>query len=106
LPYPRKRLTDFDEIWHIDASGASAPNRLLKFPEFENPRWRTAAIFEKSKNCHISSPYHETCSANLYILIWRLTYLNVIANAFRDYNLAIFNFCCFRALAYTTLDKL
>jgi len=36
-----------------------------------------------------------------------MTDLNVIAHVFHDYNLAfIFNFCRFRALAYTTLDKL
>ena len=31
---------------------ASEPDRELKFPTFENPRWRTAAIL---KNRHISA---------------------------------------------------
>ena len=33
-------------MWHGNASGASAPGWPLKFPEFENPRWRTAAILK------------------------------------------------------------
>jgi len=37
---------------------------------------------------------------------WRLTDFNVIAYAFDAYDLVYFNFCRFRALAYTTLDIL
>jgi len=51
LPYLRKRLIDFDEIWHGDASGTSTANQPSKFTKFENPKMRTAAIL---KNCHIS----------------------------------------------------
>ena len=46
LRYLTNRLTDFDKIWQGDASGASAPDHQLKFLEFQNPRWRTAAILK------------------------------------------------------------
>jgi len=49
LSYLRNRLTDFDEIWHSDSSGASTPGRLLKFTEFEILKWRTAAILINGK---------------------------------------------------------
>jgi len=39
-------------------------------------------------------------------LNWRLTDFNEIAYAFDAYDLVYFNFCRFRALAYTTLDIL
>jgi len=42
-------LTDFDEIWHSDASGNPTANQPLKFPKFENPKWRTAATLENQK---------------------------------------------------------
>jgi len=46
-------LTDLGvKIWHGDASGTPTANQLLKFPKFENPKWRTAAILKNKK-----SPY-------------------------------------------------
>jgi len=35
-PYLRNRLTDYDEIWHVDTPSP----RPLKFRIFKNPRWR------------------------------------------------------------------
>jgi len=37
--YLHSRFTDFDEIWHGDASGTIVTHRPLKLTEFENPRW-------------------------------------------------------------------
>jgi len=48
LPYLLIHLTDFDEIWHSNTSGTPTSNQPLKFPKFENPKWRTAAILKKS----------------------------------------------------------
>ena len=42
-------LTDFDKIWHSDASRPSESRQPIKFRIFENLRWKTAAIF-KNKN--------------------------------------------------------
>ena len=39
-PYLRKRLTDFDEIWHDDADWPPTGDRPLKFRIFQKPRWR------------------------------------------------------------------
>jgi len=51
LPYLRNRLTDFNKMWQDDASRASAPDRQLKFPEFENSRYQTATILKnRTKN--------------------------------------------------------
>ena len=36
-------LTDRHEIWQSDAYGLPEHVRYLKFPLFENQRWRTAA---------------------------------------------------------------
>ena len=38
--YLCNRLTDFDEIWHGDAHWPLTVDWLLKFPIFENTRWR------------------------------------------------------------------
>ena len=43
-------LTDRHSIWHNDAHWPSEPDQQLKFRTFKNPRWRTAAIFKKSKS--------------------------------------------------------
>jgi len=43
LPYVRKCLTDFDEIWHNNTSGPYISERALKIYDFENPRWQTDA---------------------------------------------------------------
>jgi len=54
-------FTDFDEIWHSDASGTSATCRSIKLTEFENPAWRLAAKKYKMaygqhlENCNISA---------------------------------------------------
>ena len=45
-PYLRNVLTNLREIWHDDAYWACERERKLKFPTFENPRWRTAAILK------------------------------------------------------------
>jgi len=42
-------MTDIDEIWH---GNAVWPFRLLKFPKFENPRWRRPPSWKIEK-----SPY-------------------------------------------------
>jgi len=45
----KKRWTNFDEIWHADASWPSAiciPSAKIKFQDFKNPRWRTANILK------------------------------------------------------------
>ena len=39
-PYLCNRLTDFDEIWYIDAHWPLTADLPLKFPIFENPKWR------------------------------------------------------------------
>jgi len=46
-------LTNFDEIWHGDASRPSWSQQPVKFEYFKNPKWRTAAILkiEKKKLC-------------------------------------------------------
>jgi len=49
--YLCNRLTDFDEIWHSDASGTSATRQPLRLTEFENLRW----WLEKLKNRDISA---------------------------------------------------
>jgi len=41
--------TDYDEIWHGDASGDFAPNQPLKFSEFKIPRWQINAIVKNRK---------------------------------------------------------
>jgi len=48
LLYLRNRSTDFDEMQR-DASETSTTRRPLRFPEFENSRWRSAAIL-KNRN--------------------------------------------------------
>ena len=45
-------LADLRKIWHGDANWSSESDWKLKFLTFENPRWRTAAIFEKWKIGH------------------------------------------------------
>jgi len=42
-------VTDFDEIWHGDASGIPTANQPLKFPKFENLKWQTAATLLKNR---------------------------------------------------------
>ena len=54
------QLTDFDKIWHDDASGTSALCWPLKFPEFENPKWRLAAIL-KTRKIAISPHLFDRC---------------------------------------------
>ena len=49
-----KRVEMLREIWHDDAYWASKPDRKLKFPPFENPRWRTAAILKNRKSPYLS----------------------------------------------------
>ena len=43
---------DLREIWYGDAYWATERDRKLKFPTFENPRLRTAAILKKWKIGH------------------------------------------------------
>jgi len=38
--YLSNRWTEFDEIWHGDASLPATGERLLKFRIFQKPRWR------------------------------------------------------------------
>jgi len=38
--YLRNRLTDFDEIWHIDADCPPTGDISLKFRIFQKLRWR------------------------------------------------------------------
>ena len=53
--------------WYGDAYWASEWDRKLKFPTFENPRWRTAAIWKNWK-ITISQPRLERFRQNL---AWR-----------------------------------
>jgi len=39
--YFRNGLTNFDKIWHSDASRVSRFRQPIKFKYFKNPRWRT-----------------------------------------------------------------
>ena len=55
LLYLYKCLTDFDVIWHGDASGTHASHQPLKLVESENLRWWSAAILQKLKNSDISA---------------------------------------------------
>ena len=48
-PYLLNGLTNLREIWYGDAYWASKWDRKLKFPTFENPRWRTVAILKRWK---------------------------------------------------------
>jgi len=43
-PYLCNRLTDFDEIWHGDASLSPALDVKFKFLIFDNLMWQIAAI--------------------------------------------------------------
>jgi len=49
LRYLHNCFTNFDEIWHSDASGTLATYRPLKLMEFENPRRQPAAILKNKK---------------------------------------------------------
>ena len=60
----RNGLTDFREIWYGDAYWVSEWDRKLKFPIFENPRRRTAAILRNGKIA-ISQPRFERFRQNL-----------------------------------------
>jgi len=51
--YLRTALTDLHKIWHDDAVWPSEGYEQLKFPTFENPRWRTAAILKKRKRPYL-----------------------------------------------------
>jgi len=42
-------LTDFNEIWHGDASGTSATIWPLRLTGFENPKWWLAVILKMKK---------------------------------------------------------
>ena len=49
-PYLRKRLTDFDEIWHGDADWPPTGDRPLKFRIFQKPRWRRPPSWKSQKS--------------------------------------------------------
>jgi len=49
-PYFRNALTDLHKIWQDDALWPPEGYGLLKFPTFQNPRWRTAAILKNLKS--------------------------------------------------------
>ena len=49
LPYLCNRLTDFDEIWHVDACSPPSVDRPLKFRIFENPKWRRPPSWKSQK---------------------------------------------------------
>ena len=57
-------LTNFDKISHSDASRPSKPCQPIKFCEFENPRWRTAAILKNK----MSISRQRTTQSRLQIL--------------------------------------
>ena len=44
--YLYNKLTDFDEIRRGEASWPSGLRQPIKFHDFQNPRWRTAAILK------------------------------------------------------------
>jgi len=52
-PYLLNGLNDQYEIWHDDANRPFELDRKLKFRILKNSRWRTAAIFKKSKSVYI-----------------------------------------------------
>jgi len=53
-PYLRKRLIDFDEIWHGDANWPHTGGRSLKFPIFPKKQDGGGSHLEKSQK----SRYH------------------------------------------------
>jgi len=55
-PYLHNHLIDFDEIWH-DASGTTTASPPLKFPKFENPKWRMATILKNLKIAISPQPF-------------------------------------------------
>ena len=59
-----RHRTKFREDWYGDAYWASEWDRKLKFPTFENPRWRTAAILKNWKIA-IPQPRFERFRENL-----------------------------------------
>ena len=54
-PYLRNRLTDFDEIWHVDADWPPTGDRPLKFPFFFKKEDGGGRYLENHKNRDISS---------------------------------------------------
>jgi len=63
-PYLRSRSTDFNEIWQGDANWALTGDSLIKFPLFENPRWRRPHL-ENHKNRDITQQLIDRISQNL-----------------------------------------
>jgi len=53
LRYHSIGLADLCEVWHDYAKWDSKPSRLLKNLNFQNPRWRTAAILKTVKSPYI-----------------------------------------------------
>ena len=65
-PYILNGLTDCDEIWHGGSSETpTTANQPLKFPKFENPKWRTAAILKNQE-----MPYLPKCLTD-FDKIWQ-----------------------------------
>jgi len=46
-------LTDFREIWHVDAKKGILTINTVEKCEFQNPRWQTAAILKTVKSPYI-----------------------------------------------------
>ena len=47
--YRRKRLTDFDEVWHGAAHWRFLRHRTFRIANSQNPRWRAADILKNRK---------------------------------------------------------
>ena len=54
-PYLRKRLTDFDEIWHDDADWPPTGDKTVKISNFSKTKMAAAAILKKHKNRDITT---------------------------------------------------
>jgi len=63
-PYLSNRSTEFNEIWHGDASWPTTRDRPITFRIFENPRWRRPPS-SKSLKIAISQQQIDQFSHNL-----------------------------------------
>jgi len=62
-PYLRKRLTDFDEIWHADADWPYTGDRPLKFPIFFKNQDSGGSHLENLKNNNNNNNNKQICIA-------------------------------------------
>jgi len=73
-------LTDLYEIWYDNAKQVSSPLRPFKNFNFQNARWRTAAILKTVKSpyiCNLLTDFHEIWSSGAY---WTPAPCNIFDN--------------------------